>query len=624
MPTENDVAVTRVEDMRETLREYHSEKRASQEQDDLLYNQKSEELVGDQVPSDIPIYQSSLATDVVDEVSDQLRTDEPHAIFAALNDSDREMRRKTQLEAWGAQVIVDDALGQDVDAYSQGGKDLALRGEAVIKRLHNTEVPLEPVLTDFSGRGKRTKFDEAHLKWEAEIASVSPLFPARAVDPLNCFIPPNAVNPLPYIIEHQVRRQLDMWEQYPDWKTEIAGKIWTENGKERQLTTDELNDPLREVDWLEYWSPTQYIVVVDGVEAVAKENPYGFVPYAHEYSGLGRVDQRASSSAKAASILSKIRGELMSEIILKTIMFELAQSYVFPRIIVPEGREDIVRQGMRHRGILTYDPQDPKGAQSIQWLDPIDINPAVSQFLGEAQQAIARRVNPILGGMPQQDSEFGVLEALRIGQATKGIQEITTNLNRLATVSIRQAAQMLMALDTDMTVMGTVQNGGRDIKITPALLKTYKQLSIEFEATDPVEQTRRQQAGMVLYRGNAISRRTLQTKYLPEIVTDPAQEDVRMGTEASAAAFYSSPEFMQWAVQKHQAAQQEQMAEQQRNAAQANAMSAGGMGAPPGMGGGGGGPGVEASRTSTVEALAQGGATAGERQQAAGALGEMT
>ena len=622
MPTENDIAVTRVEDMRETLREYHSEKRASQEQDDLLYNQKSEELVGDQVPSDIPIYQSSLATDVVDEVSDQLRTDEPHAIFAALNDSDREMRRKTQLEAWGAQVIVDDALGQDVDAYSQGGKDLALRGEAVIKRLHNTEVPLEPVLTDFSGRGKRDQFDKAHLKWEAEIASVSPLFPARAVDPLNCFIPPNAVNPLPYIIEHQVRRQLDMWEQYPDWKTEIAGKIWTENGQERQLTTDELNDPLREVDWLEYWSPTQYIVVVDGVEAVAKENPYGFVPYAHEYSGLGRVDQRASSSAKAASILSKIRGELMSEIILKTIMFELAQSYVFPRIIVPEGREDIVRQGMRHRGILTYDPQDPKGAQSIQWLDPIDINPAVSQFLGEAQQAIARRVNPILGGMPQQDSEFGVLEALRIGQATKGIQEITTNLNRLATVSIRQAAQMLMALDTDMTVMGTVQNGGRDIKITPALLKTYKQLSIEFEATDPVEQTRRQQAGMVLYRGNAIRRRTLQTKYLPEIVEDPAQEDVRMGTEASAAAFYSSQEFMQWAVQKHQAAQQEQMAEQQRNAAQANLMNAGGMGAPPGMGGGGGG-GVEASRTSTVEALAQGGATAGERQQAAGALGEM-
>jgi len=257
VPTENDVAVTRVEDMRETLREYHSEKRASQEQDDLLYNQKSEELVGDQVPSDIPIYQSSLATDVVDEVSDQLRTDEPHAIFDALNDSDREMRRKTQLEAWGAQVIVDDALGQDVDAYSQGGKDLALRGEAIIKRLHNTEVPLEPVLTDFSGRGKRAKFDEGHLKWKAEIAAISPLFPARAVDPLNCFIPPNAVNPLPYIIEHQVRRQLDMWEQYPDWKTQSAGKIWTDNGQESKPTTDELNDPLREVDWLEYWSPTQ-------------------------------------------------------------------------------------------------------------------------------------------------------------------------------------------------------------------------------------------------------------------------------------------------------------------------------------------------------------------------------
>ena len=599
--------------MREQLREYHAEKRGEQELDDLFYTQKSEALARENLPNDIPIYQSSLATDVVDQVSDQLRTDEPHATFNALTNSDREMTRKRQFEGWGKQVVLDDQLGQDVDAYSQAGKDLALRGEAIIKRLHNTDLPTEPVLTDFKGRGRRDAFDDAHQIWAAEMAATSPLLPARPVDPLNCFIPPNAVNPLPYIIEWQQRRQVDLWEQYPEWKTNIAKKIWMVDGKEASLSDDELKDPLREVDWLEYWSKDQYIVVVDGIEVISKENPYGFVPYSHEYSGLGRSDTRASSAAKAASILSKIRGELLSEIILKTIMFELAQNYVFPRIKVPDGRETIIAEGMRHRGILRYDPGDPQGANSIKWLDPISINPAVSAFLGEAQAAIARRVNPILGGQGNQDSEFGVLEALRIGQATKGIQEITTNLNRIATTSLRQAAQMLIALDKKMTIIGTTENGGADFTLTPAKLKAYKQLDLTFEAIDPVEQTRRQQAGIVLFRGEAITRRTLHTEFLSAIVQDPVQEEVQFGVEASSKAFYASEAFLEMAVAMHQSAQKERQARTERTGAE-SAIAA--------QAGGGESPGESASRTSTVEALAGGGATAGERDNAEAALTE--
>ena len=618
MPTENELLnVERVRTMKNTLQDYHGTKRAGQELDDLYYQQDSEALARQNLPNDIPIYQSSLATDVVDQVSDQLRTDEPHVKFNALTDSDAEMKRKAKLEGWGKQVILDDQLRQDVDAYSQGGKDLALRGEAVIKRLHTTDLPEEPVLTDFKGRGRKGRFDEAHSKWEAEMAGISPLLPARAVDPLNCYIPPNAVNPLPYLIEQQERRQVDIWEDYPDWKTEIAAHVWDVDGsgnEERQLGQNELDDPLREVEWLEYWSKTQYIVLVDGITVIDKKNPYGFVPYSHEYSGLGRVDRRASSGAKAASILSKIRGELMSEIVLKTIMFELAQSYVFPRILVPEDREDAVKEGMKHRGIIPYDPADPQGPKSVQWLPPIEINPAVSGFLGEAQQAIARRVNPILGGMGQQDSEFGVLEALRIGQATKGIQEITTNLNRLATESIRQAAKMLIALDTEMTVTATADNGSRDFTVTPTVLKDYKQLTTEFDAIDPVEQTRRQQAGMVLFRGGAISKRTLHVEFLPEIVRNPVQEDTRMGVEAAEAAFFGSPEFVQWAVAKYTAIQQEKAAEADREAISTNVTS----NATPSTNGTGGpsAGGIEASRTSTAEGLAGGGATAAERDNA--------
>lgn len=609
----NSITGTKVEDIREQLRRYHGRKRGDQQLDDLFYNQNSEALAREQLPNDIPIYKSSLATDVVDEVSDQLRTDEPNVIFQALTDSNAETTRKRQIEGLGVQVITDDQLGQDVDAYAQGGLDLALRGEAVIKRLHNTDIPEEPVLTDFSGRGRREKFDEAHAKWDAEIAATSPLLPARPIDPLNCFIPPNAVNPLPYIVEHQRRRQVDMWEQYPDWRPKLANQVFMKDGEEVQLGDDELNDPLREVDWLEYWSTTQYIVIVDGIELIKKENPYGFVPYSHSYSGLGRSDERADSSAKAASILSKIRGELLAEIVLKTIMYELAQSYVFPRIKVPDGREDVIREGMRHRGILRYDPADPLGPNSIDWLDPIEINPAVGAFLREAQGAVARRVNPILSGS-NESADFGILEALRLGQAAKGIQKITNSLNSLATESVRQAAKMIIALDLEMNITGTVENGGRDITVSKKDLKAYKQITVEFEAVDPVEQTRKQQAGMVLFRGDAISRRTFQTEYLPDIVKDPVQEDTRMGVEAASAAFYQSEAFLQWAIANHEAAQAERDAREEQGAVKSQVGSVAQSEA----------PGTTASRTSTAEALAGGGATAAERDNAQGALNEAT
>jgi len=126
VPT-SEISGTKVEDMKTQLERYHGEKRANQEYDDLFYDQNSEALAREWLPADIPIYKSSLSTDVVDQVSDQLRTDEPSLIYGALTNSDREMERKSKFEGWGKQIVLDDQEGADVDAYSQAGKDLGRR-----------------------------------------------------------------------------------------------------------------------------------------------------------------------------------------------------------------------------------------------------------------------------------------------------------------------------------------------------------------------------------------------------------------------------------------------------------------------------------------------------------------
>ncbi len=543
------------------LREYHSEKRGNQVWDDDFYEQRVEKVARKYVPSDIPIFQSSLSTDVVDTVSDSLRTDEPVVNFRVSMPPEKELEEgeepgeeEAKIEAhrvlmvrWGDQLMRYDREMADMDAYSEFGRNEALRGEGIIKRLHNSEIPEKPVRTDF---GETEDFNVATRKWKAEMATFSPLLPARPIDPLNIYLPPNAVYPLPYIIEYQIRRQIDLWEDYPEWRGEVANKLFPiPNKSPKALTGTELDDPTREVMWLEFWSESHYIVHADGVEVIKKKNPYGFVPYINYYSGLGRTDERGSTAKKAASILSKIRGEIESEIVLKTIMFELAKLYVFPRLLVPEGEEDRVAKSMGARGIVPYGEGGP---ESIKWLESPPLNATVGQFLAQAQTAISKRVNPIQRGMGEQDSEFGVLEALRLGQATKGIQDIANNLNRAGSASLNMAARMMFVLDLEMNVQGNAKTNDTDQKVTGSDFTDFN-FEVEFKAVDPVEETRLQQAGMVLFRGGAMSLDTNHRKFLAAVVDDPEEEADKMMEERVREAWYSSPEFIQYAVQVHQA-----------------------------------------------------------------------
>jgi hypothetical protein len=187
----------------------------------------------------------------------------------------------------------------------------------------------------------------------------------------------------------------------------------------------------------------------------------------------------------------------------------------------------------------------------------------------------------------------------------------------MATESVRQAAKMMIALDKSMTVYGTSDNGGRDYTMKPDDFKSYKQLEVRFEAVDPVEQTRKQQAGMVLFRGGAISRRTLQTSYLNDIVKNPVQEDARMGVEAAEAAFFGSEQFLAWAVSKYQAIQQNEGAEEQRQAVRNNSVAAASGGELSAAGAG-------AGRTAEVETLAGPTANASARDGAAQAAIQAT
>ena len=535
----------------QSLRTYHNIKRGHQEHEDSLYDQDTS-WARATVPDDIPIFQSSLATDVVDQIGDQLRTDEPMVNVRATGNSEEARKLVTLLTRWALRDIRNSQERGEVDPYSQAGRDLPLRGEAVVKRMHNSDLSLKPVRTDFDSDEKH---EEAVSKWEDEMRNSWPLLPARPIDPLNIFLPPNATWPFPYIVEIQKRRQIDICEMYSEWKGAVANKKVP--SLQRKLNAKEIANPLREVELIHFWSESHHIVEADGVEIVSMKNPYGFVPYCHAYSGLGRNDTNSGSEQKAVGILRKMIGELEADVMLRTITFSLAQYYVFPRVLVPEGRAEKVAKQMRVRGILEYENRPDE----IRWLESPPVPPQVSEFLGQGHHAIARRVNPVQRGLPITPATSGVHEAIELVQSDTALGDIRNALNQIVTQSVITAARIMKALDLSANVIGGADSEERlQDRIIDAEKKHFDHpaFEVEFKAIDPVEDTRQQQAGLRLYEGRAISKRTYHEKFLTRIVDDPEEEGIQDMLEKAEEAWISSEEFRAWAVRQYMGDQQTQ------------------------------------------------------------------
>lgn len=539
----------------EELKKYHSLKIEHQRHAHDMYSQDVT-WARPLVPRDIPIFATSTPTELVDQIADQIRTDEPIVNFRPYANNEKARSHRTRMRRWGEKRLEDDREHAEIDPYGQASKDLPLRGEAVIKRLHNPDVPNEPMLSDYS---TRERFEHEHDIWEHRAATLDPLLPARSIDPLDIFIPPNSAWPLPYVIEYQQRRQVDMWRGYPGWKAEqqTRNRAKFANGWRiipgmGGLSQKDMDNPAREVQWLEYWSEDWYIVEVDGITVIDKRNPYGITPYCHSYSGYGRVDHSGSSADKAVGIIDKLRGELEAEVIARSFQFAAAQYYVFKRLLVPQGRANSVADQMAAGSVIEYE-SDP---DEIQWLDSPQLSDSVNELLAQATSKINQRVNPVQRGAPGRALESGVQEAIALIQASTGITDPAYAINRLASQSLEIAARQMKALNLSVNIAaGELENDeierGMKVDAADGDFDYPDYFEVEFKAFDPVEDTRRQEAGARLRRDKSISRETYQLKYLNNVVDDPEEENIQILFEDAQEAWVSSQDFQLWAVQQH-------------------------------------------------------------------------
>jgi len=505
---------------------YYSAAHAQMRMSDNLYNQ----IFGLNIdlPENIKVHRSSKATQIVDNLRDQIRVDEPVVVYRERGPKQKDQEHKAILEMWGQNTLAQLSQAGMIDPLGQAPHDLILRGAACVKIIVR-----EDSLDDKPAKVSKRA-------WEAEM-SHKPHFMLKPVDPLNCY--PSPGNELTYMVEKQTRRVIDVRESYPHWT----------DPKAKKFSKNLADNPLREVDWVEFWTRDEYIVEVDGERIIDKPNPYGIIPYVYRYSGLGRYNADGNPRHLAVGILHSIQGELEAEIEVKTAMRAAWQYHVFPRLLTTDDPSQVAQQFQKGPGaVIKHAPERPP-----QWLDSPPPNQHMMEFLNSIDESIRRTIPAAL---MERQADAGIHQAMLIGQALKIISPVKKALNSMGTEVLNKLSHLMGWFELSQSVQGPRQGDGD--RMVKGKDFTHHQFEVTFEATDPSEDDRRMLSALAVKREpGLISRATYRERFLKGVIPNGEEEEEKIMAEQVVDQLVQSGMLVQEVMAQMQAQQQQENAQ---------------------------------------------------------------
>lgn len=448
--------------------------------------------LADMVPSGVDIHRPSTASSIIDHFRDNVRVQRILPERDEWGTSQEARSKRALLLRLDSYIINRIRKEAPVDPFSQVIFDMSLRGAACWKvtfESHKWPVSPEELPKDMREH------------WREERGMVWP-FKVTPVDPLAVMPAPGGDWPIPWIIEHQKRTAWEVKFRYgDDWKDD-QGKLL---------------DPASTVDWVEFWSapwfigktwyPGWYIINVDGKEIIGVENPYGVVPYAFEYSGMGRLDRSGDPAHLAVNLIEKAQNELKSEAALKTAMDAVWQFTAFPRLMTTEDARVVkAKWDLSAGGILQV--KGLKEGERPEWMTQPQIDSAMWNFLPVVSRSIERSTfSSVLEGQRQPGVDFGYLQALLVGQASLRKDNIIGMASRLFARGVSVVERMMRHMDIGPIVLGPGSQGEKNRTITPEEIGNRFDLNVRIEASDPAEQDRRMLSWLSPLRAGVIGKR---------------------------------------------------------------------------------------------------------------------
>lgn len=386
-----------------------------------------------------------------------------------------------------------------------GAKDLGIRGEAFLKTLWDVNV-----IEGMEGKRKGESEESYRDRVGAFYLEKMPI-KMTCPDPMSCYPSRDHIDCTPAdmlevytVLVSQVKRV------FPDWKTALSN-----------------HQPVKIYEWWTdksrcFLAGETKVALTDGIE----ENPYGFMPYVHVYSGWGVRDEDNSPESKAVSILRGAYDLLIQQCRWFGYLDKAVAWTSMPQISAKGVKADYEEgRGLTPKpGDVNYDEE--RTGVKLTWAAP-NLPAGILEALGLSDALLGRAQPAVLRGEAPRGVEAGYPMALMIGEARLQFGIPLMNLETLVARGLEKVRFLIRDVAKDEV---PVWGDSKVITVGKEDCDGHYRVNLTFDATTPEMRADRAFAGQRLRQGGSISHYTELKDY--HNIKNPDEELDRIAAES--------------------------------------------------------------------------------------------
>lgn len=480
------------------LTRYYSKMHANMKQCAKYYNQEFTFKKWQSIES----YKPATARNKVDVATDHIVAIGPTVVVNPWGKSAEVKEVAGRLERWGKAELARMERATSVNPRRAIIKQGILYGMSCLKGplFVATEMPGRPKLLGLSAEKRK----EAEKEYETKRGQVYP-FRCRAVNPQNLLIDPAMDNPQ-FVIEFYKRKAMTIKALWPQWN---QGNI----------------DDFTDVDWWEYWTPTEYCFmagtsaqgsgpVTDGIE----ENWLGFMPYQVGFSGLGEEAPDGDPAYRAVGLVYPILSGIKAETRSKTAMLAFLEAAAYGRPTINKQADGSLKLGVAP-GEIQVIPDHFNYRNEL----PPNVNPDVYRVQAMIEADInAATFSAVMEGERPAGVSSGYYGAILVGQARVRLEgNVNAAENMLGKYLTNYGPLIRDVVQERVTIAGYIDNSISSETVGPDDFKSNPQFFVRFEGKTPEEKDRRFRLGIEALVANALSWETVAKDFFG---VDPVDE----------------------------------------------------------------------------------------------------
>ena len=430
---------------------------------------------------------------LVDHAVDHQLAFEPLVHRAPAGIGEEHKRRADKLEP-ALKAIMDEAQLQEPNlTWKQIGKHLLLYGYAVVEDGLDTTIMQSRRDEPKKARNESPEDFQGRMRlWEHRKKTMMP-FRTRAVHPARVLLDPLKKEPR-LAIKHTYRLSQDLAEM-TSARVAQRGK-----GSSVEVNPWEVKDnPFEMVLCDEWWRECWHALVTDAGDMLfVEKNTWGFVPYAHAFSGYGQeptsiseIDPTHLAVGLLDHALESLKAQAQAVAGRHNALIEATFNPVVTTGSADELQEQLARSDIievANRGeVGRMELQQLPGwmFQSEEWLDK-------DMELGTYSRSLA--------GVREQGVSTVGQQAILSTSAMRKFVAPSKQLEHLASRSAEHILQLIDVMDLDMYVRG--------FDVSPTEIERDYSVRISFELVDPVLQLQQREMGLREVQAGVKSRET--------------------------------------------------------------------------------------------------------------------